>query len=124
MTRVIFAIASSSTMRCGRLLSSAIARGTALGSMLSDPLLLEGGAAPGVATFVGACFIGDGTSAFALNLTEDAAAVSLDARAVESEGACESPTITAAVASDFVCCCCLNCSLVRPACFAACLGCG
>src|SRR5437667_899689 len=115
MARAILAIASSSTTRCGRLLSSAIARGTALGSMLSAPLLLEGDAAPGLATFAGACFIGEGTSAFALNFTGDAAAVSPDGSAIESEGACESPAITAAVpASDFDCGWgCLSCSLVR-----------
>src|SRR6266567_5294100 len=125
MARVTLAIASSSTTRCGRLLSSAIARGTALGSMLSEPLLLEGDAEPGVATFAGACFIGDGASAFALSFTGDAAAVSPDGRAIESKSSCESPAITAAVASDFDCgCCCLNCSFVMPACFAACLGCG
>src|SRR5216117_2068008 len=100
MARVILAIASSSTTRCGRLLSSAIARDTALGSMLNDPPS-EGRAAPGVARFAGACFIGDGTSAFAPNFTGDAAAVSPDGSAIESEGACESPAITSVVASDF-----------------------
>ncbi len=56
--RVIFAIASSSTTRCGLLLSSEIAGGTALGSTLNSPFL----PAPRVGGFN---FIGEGTSGVA-----------------------------------------------------------
>src|SRR5216683_7566303 len=55
MARVILAMANSSMTRCGRLLSSAIARGTALGSTLSAPRC----AVPGVVTFALACFMGE-----------------------------------------------------------------
>src|SRR6516162_2150120 len=51
-------MASSSTTRAGRLLSSAITRGTALGSTPKLP----GFAAPGVAALPEGCFMGEGRS--------------------------------------------------------------
>src|SRR5258707_11634540 len=93
-------------MRGGRLLSSAMARGTAFGSMLNAPRC----AAPGVATFSRSCFIGDAASEFSSMLAGDF---------LEPEFACESRASTAAAASAFDCGCCA----VGP-CLAACFGCG
>src|SRR5260370_39958530 len=111
MARVIFAMANSSTTRCGRLLSSAMGRGTALGSTLSAPRC----AAPGVATLV-ACFMGEEVSG---------SAADAEGGGIESELVCElvcesvrelGATIATAL-SDLDCPCDLT-----PACLAACLG--
>src|ERR1700747_885282 len=104
MARVILAMANSSMTRCGRLLSSAMARGTALGSTLSAP----GCAAPGVVTLAAACFIGDEALGFFAE-TEDGD--------IESELLCESCATAALSNLD---CRCLNSCGVMP----ACLGCG
>src|SRR5260370_29232877 len=114
MARVIFAMANSSTTRCGRLLSSAMGRGTALGSTLSAPRC----AAPGVATLA-ASFMGEEVSGSAAD-AEDGG--------IESELVCESVrelgATTAPALSDLDCPCdFISCDLT-PACLAACLGCG
>src|SRR6266403_3229919 len=110
MARLILAMANSSMTRCGRLLSSAMARGTALGSTLSAPRC----AAPGVVRLAVACFIGEEVSGFVAE-TKDGD--------IESELVRESCATTAA-SSDLDCSCCLNSCGVTPACLAACLGCG
>src|SRR5882724_10337352 len=110
MARVILAMANSSMTRCGRLLLSAIARGTALGSTLSAPRC----AAPDVVTFALACFIGEEMSALLFDFDE---------RAGKSETAWESRASIAAAASDLACAWSfLNSCSVMPACLAACLG--
>src|SRR6267378_8044744 len=105
MARVILAMASSSMTRCGRLLSSAIARGTAFGSTLRAPRW----AVPGVASLAAACFMGDEVSAFVAD---------------PEDGDIESGAPIAAALSDLVCACCFASGGVMLACLAACLGCG
>src|ERR1700747_191709 len=102
MARVILAIANSSTTRAGRLLSSAIGRGTALGSTLNAPRC----AAPGVVMFAASCFMGEEVSALA----------------ADSELICESRATIAAALSDFVCSCDVAGCAALAAPLAGCLG--
>src|SRR5229473_5551933 len=108
MARVILAMANSSMTRCGRLLSSAIARGTALGSTLSAPRC----ALPGVVMFALACFMGEEMLASLIDF----------GAAIKSASACESRAIIAAAASDLAgAWSFLDSCGVTPACL-ACLG--
>src|ERR1700746_1406623 len=87
-------MASSSTMRGGRLLSSAMGRGTALGSTLNAPRW----AAPGVVALPEGCFMGGGVAS-----TEGAIHASAEALIARDEDCarlgCESRVMAAAVAS-------------------------
>src|SRR5215475_11743327 len=95
MARVILAMASSSTTRAGRLLSSAMGRGTALGSTLNSPRRVP----PCVARLAEGCFMGDGVSGLAELWFLALIATGMEVSAAPDEDASASRLITAAAAS-------------------------
>src|SRR5882724_1262224 len=115
MARVTLAMANSPMTRAGRLLSSAIGRGTALGSTLNPPRC----AAPGVVTLAAACFIGEEVSAFAADVEGGGIEPELDCESV-----CELGAMMASALSDFDWPCCFSSCVLMAACLAAFLGCG